>query len=592
MILKTHSPAFTILLILVFIAGLATMSLEFSVSRLLIPVFGSTIYTWGSLIGVVLLGLSAGYHLGGRLADNNPNFEKFCSIIFSAGLYILFIPLIFPPIIDFTTEIVDTLSDPTLSSNVNNLNSLFATFILVITPTLLLGMISPYAIKLAAKSLDKLGNISGNLYSVSTIGSIVGTFITVFALIPLVPINHVLYGLGILLLLTSIIKLKFSIKVISITLVLIVCVSILFEDMNAISLDFDNLHFHPGILVYETETLYSHLDVLDNYNTINNRALFLNGYPHSIMDKSDPYGLESKYTKFFPLGLLLKENTTKVLFIGGGGFSGPKYFLQNYPDIFVDVVEIDPKIVEVAKDYFFLDESNPKLKIYTQDAREFLNKYPGSYDVIVLDAFSKSYVPFHLMTVEFYELLSDKLTNGGVVISNHIGSPNESQATSDLYRTNFKTFLEVFPKVFVFLTDHYKSLQNIIIASVKTGQPDDHSMSDKSEISGLQEANTKVIDEINYGDYVLEGNLISKNDVPTLTDQYAPVENLLNPISGKSYSIEEQDNTKSSLLAEKVHNPPIAVISISSILITIITIIWIFSLRQIWKYNNTQSERM
>ncbi|HSA75385.1 MAG TPA: fused MFS/spermidine synthase [Candidatus Nitrosocosmicus sp.] len=579
-------------MILVFIAGLATMSLEFSVSRLLIPVFGSTIYTWGSLIGVVLLGLSAGYHLGGRLADNNPNFEKFCSIIFSAGLYILFIPLISSPIIDFTTEIIDTLSDPTLSSNANNLNSLFATFILVITPTLLLGMISPYAIKLATKSLDKLGNISGNLYSVSTIGSIVGTFITVFALIPLVPINHVLYGVGILLLLTSIIKLKFSIKVIATILVIIVCVSILFEDMNAISLDFDNLHFHPGILVYETETLYSHLDVLDNYNTINNRALFLNGYPHSIMDKSDPYGLESKYTKFFPLGLMLKENATKVLFIGGGGFSGPKYFLQNYPDIFVDVVEIDPKIVEVAKDYFYLDESNPKLKIYTQDAREFLNKYPGSYDVIVLDAFSKSYVPFHLMTVEFYELLSDKLTNGGVVISNHIGSPNESQATSDLYRTNFKTFLEVFPKVFVFLTDHYKSLQNIIIASVKTGQPDDHSMSDKSEISGLQEANTKVIDEINYGDYVLEGNLISKNDVPTLTDQYAPVENLLNPISGKSYSVEEQDNTRSSLLAEKVYNPPIMVISISSILITIITIILIFSLRQIWKYNNTQSERM
>jgi spermidine synthase len=449
-------------------------------------------------------------------------------------------------------------------------------------------MISPYAIKLATKSLDKLGNISGNLYSVSTIGSIVGTFITVFALIPLVPINHVLYGLGMLLLLTSIIKLKFFFKVIAIILLLIVCVSILFEDKNVISLDFGNLHFHPGILVYETETLYSHLDVLDNYNTINNRALFLNGYPHSIMDKSDPYGLESKYTKFFPLGLVLKENATKVLFIGGGGFSGPKYFLQNYPDIFVDVVEIDPKIVEVAKDYFFLDESNPKLKIYTQDAREFLSKYPGSYDVIILDAFSKSYVPFHLMTVEFYELLADKLTNGGVVISNHIGSPNESQATSDLYRTNFKTFLKVFPKVFVFLTDHYKSLQNIIIASVKTGQPDDYSMSDKSEIASLKEANTKVIDEINYQDYVLESNLISKNDVPTLTDQYAPVENLLNPISGKSYSIEEQDNTRSSTLSEGVYNPPIAVISISSILITIITIIWIFSLRQIWKYNNTQ----
>lgn len=568
------------------------MSLEFSVSRLLIPIFGSTIYTWGSLIGVVLLGLSGGYHLGGRLADNNPNFEKFCSIMFSAGLYILFIPLISSPIIDFTIGAIDSLTNYNLNSYVNNLNSLFATFILVIIPTLLLGMISPYAIKLATKSLDKLGNTSGNLYSVSTIGSIVGTFITVFVLIPLVSINHVLYGLGILLLVTSTIKLKFFIKVIAAILLLIVCVTILFEDKNAISLDFGNLHFHPGFLIYETETLYNHLDVIDNYNTINNRALFLNGYPHSIMDKSDPYALESKYTKFFPLGLLIKENATKVLFIGGGGFSGPKYFLQNYPDIFVDVVEIDPKIVEVAKDYFFLNESNPKLKIYTQDAREFLSKYAESYDIIVLDAFSKSYVPFHLMTVEFYKILSDRLTNGGVVISNHIGSIDETQATSDLYRANFKTFLEVFPKVFVFLTDHYKSIQNIIIASVKTGEYDEYNMPDKLEIANMQKANTKVIDEINYEDYVLESNLISKIDVPILTDQYAPVENLLNPISSKPYSIEEQNNIRTSLVDEKFHNPTKVIISIPIILITAITIIWIFSLRQIWTNNNIQQERM
>ncbi|VFJ14307.1 spermidine synthase [Candidatus Nitrosocosmicus franklandus] len=593
LILKIRSSAFTILLILVFIGGLATMSLEFSVSRLLIPTFGSTIYTWGSLIGVVLLGLSGGYHIGGRLADNNPNFEKFCSIIFSSGLYILFIPLISSPVIEFTTGAIDILTNHDLDNYANNLNSLFATFILVIIPTLLLGMISPYAIKLATKSLDKLGNISGNLYSVSTIGSIVGTFLTVFVLIPLIPINYVLYSLGIVLLVTSIVKLKFFVKIMAAILLLIVCLSILYEDINTISLDFGNLHLHPGVLVYETETLYSHLDVIDNYNGINNRALFLNGYLHSIMDKSDPYTLESKYTKFFPLGLLMNENATKVLFIGGGGFSGPKYFLQNYPEISVDVVEIDPKIVEVAKDYFFLDEFNPKLNIYIQDAREFLNKHSGSYDVIILDAFSKSYVPFHLMTLEFYKLLSDKLTNSGVIISNHIGSTDETQATSDLYRANLKTFLEVFPKVFVFLTDHYKSLQNIIIAAVKTGQYDGYSMPDKLEIANMQESNTKVINEINYQDYVLEGNEISKNDVPILTDQYAPVENLLNPISGKPYSIEEQNNSKTtSFVDERIRNPSTSTsatvtVSIPIILITILAVMWIISIRKIWIIKST-----
>lgn len=586
MILKGPSRAFTILSLLVLVAGLVTMSLEFSVSRLLIPIFGSTIYTWGSLIGVVLVGLSGGYHLGGRLADKNPNFEKFCSILFSAGLYILFIPMISAIIIDFTIGITNTLTDPNLDSYASNLNSLVATFILIITPTLLLGMVSPYAVKLATKSLDRLGNTSGNLYSVSTIGSIVGTFVTVFILIPFVQINHVLYGMGILLVVTSTIKLRNFVKAIALILLVIVSISIFFDDVNTISLDFRNLHFHPGMVIYETETLYSHLDVIDNYNSINNRVLFLNGYPHSIMDRSDPNTLESKYTKFFPLGLILKENITKVLFIGGGGFSGPKYFLQNYPNIAVDVVEIDPKVVEVAKEYFFLDESNPKLNIYVQDAREFLNKYTGSYDMIVLDAFSKSYVPFHLMTVEFYKLLSDKLSNGGVVISNHIGSPSNAQATSDLYRANLKTFLQVFPKVFVFLTDHSKSLQNIILASVKGGQIDEYDISDKFEIANLQESTSKVIEEIDYQDYVLENNLIDKNDVPILTDQYAPVEKLLDPISSKPYSIEEQSSNKSSSFGVKVNSSSIAILSLPAFLFIIMTITWIFFLMQIWKNNS------
>ncbi len=225
-------------------------------------------------------------------------------------------------------------------------------------------MISPYAIKLATKSLDKLGNISGNLYSVSTIGSIVGTFLTVFVLIPLTEIDHVFYGLGILLIVSSLIGLRLIPKTLAFFLLIVLSFSLVFNDRQIVSLDFQNFHLHPGHLVYETETLYSHLDVIDNYNSIYNRALFLNGFPHSIMDKLDPYSLESDYTKFFPLGLLLNDNTTKVLFIGGGGFSGPKYFMQHYPNITVDVVEIDPQVVEVAKKYFFLDESNPLTEYY------------------------------------------------------------------------------------------------------------------------------------------------------------------------------------------------------------------------------------
>jgi predicted membrane-bound spermidine synthase len=180
--------SFLILTILVFVAGIVTMSLEFSVSRLLIPVFGSSIYTWGSLIGVILAGLSFGYHVGGKLADKkDPSFVKFCSILFSTGLYIIFLPFISPLVLDITASMAAT----TLENS--RYTSLLAAFILLVIPTFLLGIVSPYAVKLATKTLSKLGNTSGNLYSASTVGSIVGTFLTVFVLIPAFEIRYISY---------------------------------------------------------------------------------------------------------------------------------------------------------------------------------------------------------------------------------------------------------------------------------------------------------------------------------------------------------------------------------------------------------------
>ncbi len=289
-----------------------------------------------------------GYHVGGRLADKNPDFEKFCSILFSSGLYIVLIPFISSSVIDFTSAIIHDMPSDSYG---NNLKSLVATFILLAIPTFLLGMISPYAIKLATKTLDKLGNISGNLYSVSTIGSITGTFLTVFVLIPIFGINHIIYGLGILLLSSSTHGAKiYSKDPCFFNYYCYLAIIGVRRCSNSITWIFIKCIFYPGKLIHETETLYSHLDVIDNYNLINNRALFLNGYLHSEMDKDNPNDLVVDYTKFFPLGMVLNNDAKKVLFIGGGGFSGPKYFLQSYQNVSVDVVEIDPIVVEVAKD--------------------------------------------------------------------------------------------------------------------------------------------------------------------------------------------------------------------------------------------------
>jgi predicted membrane-bound spermidine synthase len=253
-----------ILMALVLIAGVVTMSLEFAASRLLIPVFGSSIYTWGSLIGVILAGLSLGYHVGGRLADKkNPSFMKFCSIIFSAGLYIVFIPFISPAIIGFSSSLAAT--------NYSQYASLLATFTLLITPTFLLGIISPYAVKLATKTLSRLGNISGNLYSAATIGSIIGTFLTVFVLIPSFEINYIIFALGlILIILSSIVGLRKLPKILAgfVVVFLLLFASNTFSLVGMVS---PASYYYPGgTIIHQTKTPYSQLDVVDFSNNTNN----------------------------------------------------------------------------------------------------------------------------------------------------------------------------------------------------------------------------------------------------------------------------------------------------------------------------------
>ena len=395
------------LAVLVFVAGMASMSLEFAASRILIPVFGSSIYTWGSLIGVILTGLSLGYHIGGKLADKNPNFLKLCLVIFSAGLYIIFIPFIAPTL---TTSFIQFVSDSQFAS-------LFAVFTLLIVPIFLLGIVSPYAIKLATRRLAELGNVSGNLYSLSTIGSIVGTFLTVFVLIPTFEINYIIFGLGVtLMVFSSLFGLARFPKVLA---VFVVFLLLFFPSISSSSTG--TVMVHTGTLVYEKETLYSHLDVSDRGNI---RTLYLDGNIHSQMYKDKPDELVNTYTKYFHLGFLFNPNAKDVLFVGGGGFSGPKNFLSMYSDVLIDVVEIDPDVISAARDYFNLpvDNAGSRLMIYNDDARNFLSKTEKKYDLIILDAFSKNYVPFHLMTLEYFQLLDKKLTSDGIIISNNIGS--------------------------------------------------------------------------------------------------------------------------------------------------------------------------
>lgn len=510
------------LCIVAFGAGAAVMSMELIVSRILTPVFGSSTYTWGSLIGIVLAGLSLGYFLGGKISDKDPEFRKICSIIFSAGLYIVFIPFIAPGILVFTLN----------SLPQNQFSSLFATFALVFFPTVLVGFVSPYVIKLGTVSLHKVGNVSGNLYSISTIGSIVGTFLTIFVLIPTIDVRTILFGLGIAVMIISLLGLKKLPIILTVAVIVI-----LFTPSSAIV---TGLMPHTGTVIFEEETQYSHLDVIDSDNK---RALYLNGLKHSQMDKNNPNDLLVTYTKYFHLGYLFNPQPEKILFVGGGGFSGPKNFLENYPDSLIDVVEIDSKVIDVAKTYFSLSD-NARLQIFNEDARTFLVNSDEKYDLIILDAYAADYVPFHLLTQEYFQILKEHLKPKGVVISNLLGTIEGD--TSDLPRSVYKTMKSSFPTVYVFTTagSNMGLVQNLIFVATQ-----DSEQLDKENLKKISYQNNtnNLLENIDYlKNYYTPG--MRTDNIPILTDKFSPVETMINPVTSQSYFNEDtvfsQDKSK------------------------------------------------
>jgi len=536
------------LLLSVVVSGVAVMSLEILGSRLLAPFFGNSVFVWGSLIGVVLAALSGGYCLGGMLADKHPSFDGLSIVIFVAGLVIVALPVLALPIFD---SILNLNLDVRYSA-------LLATVMLLGGPSVLLGMVTPYAMKLAAKSLEKIGRASGNLYALSTLGSILGTFLTVFVLIPEFSVSRIILALGVTLLVVALLGLSVRLKVF--VLVLLVLISLAAPGMvHNLSLVATSEKTVYGVessslkTVYEVDTPYHHLLVTD-YNDSETdtyiRFLVLDTTVQSAMDLIDPNQTVFPYTDYFHLGVLLNPKIERVLFIGGGGFTGPEKFLRDYPNVTVDVVEIDPQVIWVAEHYFGVDPSNPRLHIYNDDGRLFLRRTNQKYDIIVIDAFSSGYVPFHLMTEEFFREAENHLTSKGSVILNLVSGISAGTYGVELLQAETRTLKIVFPNVYLFAVEGpgYQQAQNIIILatlySVHLTESDFEQLADGTtivKVQGLQED---------------AANLFTLNVTtgPILTDDFAPVETLINPLTAPPVSYGEsaviiQEVAKVALIA-------------------------------------------
>ncbi len=452
-------PKKIILEITVFVCGALVMIYEIIGSRLLSPYIGSSTYVWTSLIGVILAALSLGYWLGGKTADRKPDLKILASIIFLAGGTVA-VTILFKDIV---------LSVVAASPLILEIKSLVAALLLFAPASVLLGFVTPYAVKLKMISLEDSGKTVGRLYALSTVGSIAGTFLAGFFLIPFVGSTKTLYLIGFCLIGLSILLAPFVVTKTNLTvLIFFVCGILTTELQNYYLLKTSDLH--------DIDTEYSRVQIFTTTDEASGkkfRAMAID--PYFIQSKMyiESDELASEYAKYYHLIRHFKADFQTTLMIGGAGYSFPKEYLRTYPDKQIEVVEIDPQMTEIAKKYFRLKE-NPNLRIFHEDGRIFLNHSDANkYDAVLMDAFGSLFsVPFQLTTIEAVTEINRVLKDDGVVILN-VGGAIKGDASRFL-QAEIATYQQIFPQVYLFKVRSERAdedVQNLIIVALKTGNP-------------------------------------------------------------------------------------------------------------------------
>lgn len=480
----------------VFVCGAVVMIYEIVGSRIVSPYLGTSTYVWTSLIGVILASLSLGYWLGGRIADKHPNPKILASVIFIAGGLIAL------------TVLIKELVLITIASAPTGLEikSVLASALLFGPASVALGFVTPYAVKLRMLSLSDSGKTVGGLYALSTVGSIVGTFAAGFFLIPFVGSVRTLYLISAVLIVVSLLlaPLAFTRVNFAILILFVLCV---------VGSELTSYASWRSVELRDIDTEYSRIQVFRTTDT-------KTGRPMRVV-ATDPFFIQSavyldgddlalRYAPFFHLLRHFRRDFRDTLLIGGAGYAFPREYLRSYPTAEIDVVEIDPEMTEIARDYFRLADDS-RLEIQHEDGRVFLNRTEGAkYDVVLLDAFGSLFtVPYQLTTIEAARNINRVLDDDGVAILN-IGSALRGP-TSQFLQAELATYREVFAHVLIFkvnLDSTDERTQNVIVVACK------------SECDQAPDAADEQIKSLLTHRYTADIPLT----VPVLTDDLAPVE--------------------------------------------------------------------
>jgi spermidine synthase len=431
---------------LVFIGGVSSLSLEMCAPRLLGPYFGTSLFVWANIIGFFLLYLALGYFIGGRVADRHPRYQLLAAITTIAALFTAVIPFISPPILNWSVQGLQNVEAGVFYG------SMLAVILLFAVPVTFLGMVSPFAVRLSVRQVGSSGRSAGNLYALSTAGSIFGAFIPVLVLIPYLGVRRTLLATSACLLIASLwglrgfIRLPLGSRLRGRWPVTLVTILILMPVLSPQLAPLGPLKAIPG-MVYSKESLYNYIQVVRGRDGTIELVLNEGDAIHSVYNPHQI--LTGWYWDYFLAAPYFNSGAAagqvhRLAIIGLAGGTIARQFTAAYGSIPIDGVEIDPDIVAVGRQYF--DMTEPNLSVHVADGRTFIRVTRHTYDVVVVDAFQQPYIPFELTTKEFFQEIRSHLSANGVLCLNTAHTRTDYQ----LVHAFVNTLYTVFPSVYTF----------------------------------------------------------------------------------------------------------------------------------------------
>lgn len=381
------------LFLVVAMSGAGVLTIEILGTRLLGPFYGVSLFLWSALISVTLAALSVGYALGGRWADRGPSAGKLALMLVAAGVWTMLVPWARAPLL----ALADRLD--------LRLGVLVAATVLFFPPLVLLGMVSPYAIRLRADRLEQVGRTAGDLYAVSTVASVAAALLTGFWLIPRVGVTRLAAGTGLMLVVAALIAwLAARPRGARVAAWVVAALG-----LGAWRVAQPDAPVGADVR-FAGQSPYADIRVVDRGEL---RYLLIDGGIHTIVKPGTPQAHHA-YVHVAELAKELFPQPGDLLLVGlGGGSAARAYARDGWR---VDAVELDSLVVRVAFEHFGFKRSDAH--VIVGDGRRFLAGSRRRYDVIFFDAFGSSSIPFHLVTREAFGLAHARLRPGGVLVLN------------------------------------------------------------------------------------------------------------------------------------------------------------------------------